>query len=120
MTIKGEWKFAQPQVGGANKYQYNGKELNEDFGLNWNDYGVRWYDASIGRWNAVDPLAGDYMPWSGYNYVLGNPLKYIDPDGMRVEGDFYAVFQGKLRKVGTDDIDDGKQYHVKNLSARGL
>ena len=27
-----------------NKYQYNGKELNDDFGLNWNDYGARWYD----------------------------------------------------------------------------
>jgi len=117
MGIKGEWKFVQPQIGGVNKYQFNGKELNEDFGLNWNDYGARWYDASIGRWNGVDPLAVDYSSWSGYNYVLGNPLKYIDPDGMRVEGDFYAVFQGKVRKVGTDNIDDGKQYHVKNLSA---
>ena len=36
MGIKGEWKFVQPQVGGVNLYQYNGIELNEDFGLNWN------------------------------------------------------------------------------------
>jgi hypothetical protein len=32
-----------------NKYQYNGKEINDDFGLNLNDYGARWYDASVGR-----------------------------------------------------------------------
>ena len=32
-----------------NKYQYNGKELNEDLGLNWYNYGFRYYDAAIGR-----------------------------------------------------------------------
>ena len=29
--------FSNPQ----NNYQYNGKELNTDFGLHWNDYGAR-------------------------------------------------------------------------------
>lgn len=74
----------QPQVGGVNKYQYNNKELNEDFGLNWNDYGARWYDASIARWNGVDQLAEKYSSWSSYNYVLGNPIRFIDPDGNEV------------------------------------
>ena len=72
----------QPQIGGVNQYLYNGKELNDDFGLDWNDYGARWYDSSIGRWGGVDPLAEDYEGWSGYNYVMGNPLKFVDPDGM--------------------------------------
>ena len=31
---------------GKNKYAYNGKEWNDDFGLGWNDYGARFYDHS--------------------------------------------------------------------------
>lgn len=42
------------------------------------------YDVGIGRWNGVDPMAKNYDSWSLYNYVLGNPLKFIDPDGRRV------------------------------------
>ena len=32
MGMGGEWT---PQVGAENQYQFNGKELNEDFGLDW-------------------------------------------------------------------------------------
>jgi RHS repeat-associated protein len=63
-------------------YQYNGKELNEDFGLGLSDYGARWYDASLGRWWSVDPMAEQYHQWSGYCYVMDNPLSFVDLDGM--------------------------------------
>ena len=68
-----------------NRYQYNGKELNTDLDLNWHDYGARWYDASIGRWNAVDPLAEDYFSNTGYSYVVNNPFIFIDPDGAKID-----------------------------------
>jgi RHS repeat-associated protein len=64
------------------KYLYNGKELNEEFGLNLSDYGARWYDAAVGRfWNS-DPLADIFHYQSTYAYAANNPVGNIDFMGM--------------------------------------
>jgi RHS repeat-associated protein len=67
-----------------NRRLYNGRELQNDHDLNWYDYGARMYDAALGRWHAIDPLGDKYSSWSPYQYVLNNPMKFIDPTGMEV------------------------------------
>jgi RHS repeat-associated protein len=62
-------------------YKYNGKELQDELSLNWYDYGARNYDPAIGRWMNIDPLSEKFHDFSPYNYVLNNPLSFIDPDG---------------------------------------
>ena len=93
----------------ANKYLYNGKELIEDNGLQYYDYGARMYDPVIGRWGVVDPLADLAPEWTPYRIAFNNPLTYIDPTGLfetRAEAKEYRKehgISGRIQK-GSDGI----------------
>jgi RHS repeat-associated protein len=71
-------------ISSTNRWGFSGKEKQTVRNLNFLDFGNRMYDADIGRWFVIDPLAEKYYSWSSYNYCLNNPLKFIDPDGRKV------------------------------------
>lgn len=63
-----------------NRYLYQGKELQDEVGLQLYDFHARQYDPQIGRFWGIDPA--DQFP-SGYTGMANDPANNIDPDGMQ-------------------------------------
>jgi RHS repeat-associated protein len=75
----------------AKRYSYSGKERDEESGLYY--YGARYYAPWISIWTSCDPLVSKRrddsestdksraLSVSPYQFNLGNPISFIDPDG---------------------------------------
>jgi RHS repeat-associated protein len=60
-------------------YRFNAKEFDEETGNYY--YGARYYQPKSSIWMGVDALATSYPGMNPYNFVKGNPIMAIDPDG---------------------------------------
>ena len=106
-------------------YKYNGKELDTKKGLNWYDYGERMYDAALGRWNNIDPMAEKYYSISPYAYCSSNPVNAIDYQGKLVIfiNGFHNGFEGAdpdywKMKNHSPNFDQAVMDHFKDWNSR--
>uniref|UniRef100_UPI0025CE42FB RHS repeat domain-containing protein n=1 Tax=Flavobacterium sp. TaxID=239 RepID=UPI0025CE42FB len=65
-----------------NRRLFNGKELQEELGLNTYDFGFRQYMPDIGRMPNIDMLAELAYDITPNRYCFNNPLIFIDPSGL--------------------------------------
>ena len=99
-------------------YGYEGqKEEQNEFGLNWIDFGARNYDASIGRWMNIDPLADKYVSLSPFGFVANSPILLFDPDGRWIPG---IDENGKLQLTAEkgDDLNSLYSYFGGKQNAK--
>ena len=66
----------------GNRYKYTGKESGDEIGLY--DFSARFLHTRFGRFTTIDPLAEKYPGISPYAYCNGNPVNFVDPDGMDI------------------------------------
>jgi RHS repeat-associated protein len=63
-------------------YRFTGQRFEQPLGIYI--MGARWYDPALGRWLSADTIVPEPMDpqaFNRYSFVVGNPLKYIDPSG---------------------------------------
>lgn len=76
-----------------NDYLYGGKEFDTRNGVNVYDFGARTYAPDIARFWQPDPMAHDYHWLSPYAYCGGDPVNFIDPNGMQR---YYVGMDGRI------------------------
>ena len=63
-------------------YKYNGKELQDEMGLNMTAMDFRQYDNALGRFNSLDALAEMQYSYTPYHFSGNNPIFFSDPMGL--------------------------------------
>lgn len=111
--------LSRSSYGGSNdiKQKFTGKERDNETGLDY--FLARYYSSQQGRFISPDPLSASAHPnipqgWNCYSYVLNNPLKLVDPDGMMW---VYHYLDKEHKRIGIAWIDGNKI--PKGLKARG-
>ncbi len=81
---------------------YNGEGIDSRTDLY--NFRARWYSASNGRFERLDPYAGnpsDPFSFNKYGFAHGNPVMGIDPSGLNLMGNVMAGIGIGARLVGS-------------------
>ncbi|MFY9607890.1 MAG: RHS repeat-associated core domain-containing protein [Blastocatellia bacterium] len=94
----------------STKQKFTQKERDIESGLDY--FGERYYSSAQGRFTTCDPLGmtirpSDPQTMNRFVFVLNNPLRYVDPDGLaettpweRLNDEERRILASKLTTVG--------------------
>ncbi|EJL65540.1 RHS repeat-associated core domain-containing protein [Flavobacterium sp. CF136] len=104
--------------GVENKYKYNGKELQDELGLNITAMDYRQYDNALGRFNSIDAMSEKFPALSPYSFSANNPILLNDPSGKDWSISATVDKSGKLHVKITVNAaiinTSGKKINMKN------
>jgi len=101
-------------------YKYNGKEWQDELGLNVYDYGARNYDPAIGRFFSMDKFSDSYYNITPYQYTANNPVRLIDVNGEYIwiyeNGNKYKYENGQLYSQNKETKEYDQEYSAEEGS----
>jgi RHS repeat-associated protein len=83
----------------AQKFKFEGVELEEALGYDSYEMDFRHYDPALGRFTVIDPMAEERNWLTPYNFVQNNPILRVDPTGLL---DDYFDKEGNF--LGSDEL----------------
>jgi len=100
--------------------EFTSKERDAETGLDF--FGVRYMSSAQGRFTSPDPFLNSGRPsepqsWNRYAYVLNNPLRNIDPNGLWDFGscDFGSAecraYQQRIRSAYDDFVKKAQSFN---------
>ena len=92
---------------------YTGKGYDDEVGLYY--FNARWYNPELGRFISEDPIQ-DGVNW--YVYVSNNPLKFVDPTGLRLDDDLETDLERGRKATVEDDDDDETEGSGNDTNSR--
>jgi RHS repeat-associated protein len=90
------------------RYRYTGKERDEESGFYY--HGARYYAPWLGRWISCDSAGVGVSP-NLYEYVRGNPVRYVDPSGLQEQPGVLSKIWTWLNTPISKDLEDAKQFN---------
>ncbi len=103
----------------ADKYKYNGQELEEELGKNTYAYQWRDYDPAIARFNKIDRFAEKYYNTSPYAFTKNNPIRFREIAGDSLWISFGSDNQNRaLYQDGQLLNADGSRYEGKGVKVK--
>lgn len=101
------------------KYKYNGKEYQDELGLNAYDLGARLYDPALARFMVQDPMADFINYQSPYVVSDNNPVLYVDEYGLgifRAIGNLFSRGAFAVKKLFSGKNCNCSQFQGESLA----